>query len=181
MHEFWIPLDIIAERFWPKVDKSGGPDACWPWTAGCHKDGYGLLRVGKGVLSKGGKQILAHRVSVALDGRSPGENCTCHTCDNPPCVNPKHLVVASVAWNQADKMRKGRIFHKLTDRQIREIYDLCNPYTYAIYTRVAERFGVSIALVSLIARRKHRVLASQGKVTSIGAVPLIGVSKGRDF
>ena len=22
------------ERFWPKVDKSGGKDACWPWLAG---------------------------------------------------------------------------------------------------------------------------------------------------
>lgn len=22
-----------AARFWEKVDKSGGPDACWPWTA----------------------------------------------------------------------------------------------------------------------------------------------------
>lgn len=34
----------LAERFWPKVDKSGGPDACWPWLGGINGDGYGFIR-----------------------------------------------------------------------------------------------------------------------------------------
>src|SRR5438874_974236 len=33
-----IPL---KDGFWSKVDKSGGPDACWPWTGCINAWGYG--------------------------------------------------------------------------------------------------------------------------------------------
>jgi len=36
----------------------------------------------------------------------------CHKCDNPACVRPSHLFVATHAENMSDKDRKGR--HGLT-------------------------------------------------------------------
>jgi hypothetical protein len=32
----------------------------------------------------------------------------CHTCDNPPCINPAHLLIRPAAWNTWDSIEKGR-------------------------------------------------------------------------
>ncbi len=35
----------LIDRYLAKVDKSGGPDACWPWTGSLNK-GYGQIGAG---------------------------------------------------------------------------------------------------------------------------------------
>lgn len=32
---------LLAERFWSKVDRSGGSDGCWVWTRARNTWGYG--------------------------------------------------------------------------------------------------------------------------------------------
>lgn len=32
-----------------------------------------------------------------------------HSCDNPPCCNPKHLIVGTQAENTQDKIDRGRM------------------------------------------------------------------------
>jgi hypothetical protein len=97
----------VAERFWPKVDRSGGPDACWPWTATVRSDGYGMIDVG-------GKMVGAHRVSweiangpIPVGGDYHG-TCVLHRCDNPLCVNPSHLFLGTNDDNTKDRDAKGR-------------------------------------------------------------------------
>jgi hypothetical protein len=70
-----------AERFWEKVDKSGG---CWEWTA--------YKRQGYGRFSMPGGPVLAHRLAwLMLIGPIPAGLVLDHLCRNPGCVNPAHL------------------------------------------------------------------------------------------
>ena len=85
--------------FWKSVDRTGGPDACWPWTGFKDDDGYGRY----------GRQ-RAHRVAYKLAiGPIPAGFLVRHvTCDNPPCCNPVHLAIGTAADNSADMVAKGR-------------------------------------------------------------------------
>lgn len=89
------------QRFWSKVDKSGGDDACWLWT-GCRRNQrYGHCRWG-------GKMRSSHRIAWEItNGVIPDGLCVCHHCDNPPCVNPKHLFLGTQLDNVRDYIAKG--------------------------------------------------------------------------
>jgi hypothetical protein len=91
----------VAARFWSKVDRSGGSDACWPWIAGRFSNGYGAFRVG-------GRPHAAHRVALVLSGAELGGLAALHHCDNPPCCNPAHLFVGTLSDNARDMIAKGR-------------------------------------------------------------------------
>ena len=69
------------------------------------RDGYGRK-------SRHGKMRYAHRLAYVdkhgltlddIDGQ-----VVRHTCDNPPCVNPDHLLLGTQQDNVNDKMTRGR-------------------------------------------------------------------------
>lgn len=54
-------------------------------------------------------RAYAHRVAWELTyGPIPNGLRVLHTCDNPRCVNPGHLMLGTQSDNIADSMRKGR-------------------------------------------------------------------------
>jgi len=94
----------MEQRFWSKVDKSGGPDACWPWTRKRTHDGYGVFAL------RNGKQHPAHRIAWELtNGEILHGLLACHHCDNRLCCNPVHLFLGTVRDNALDASRKGRL------------------------------------------------------------------------
>jgi hypothetical protein len=147
-----------AERFWSRVDRSGGPDACWPWTGPLNRGGYGVFYWHE-------KDVPAHRVAYEIThGPVPHDVFVCHNCpggDWPACCNPAHLWSGSHAENMADKVAKGRQPRgeahgsaKLTETQVSEIRHLAN--VGALTRRaIARRYAVHPNTVWQILARKR--------------------------
>jgi len=114
---------ILAHRFWSKVGPAPS-SCCWKWTACKNKDGYGAFRLKY-------KLVLAHRVAYTLTkGEIPDGLIVRHTCDNPACCNPDHLILGTQADNMADRGERKRqskgeqhYASKLTATQAMEIYN----------------------------------------------------------
>lgn len=92
-------------KFWSRVDRSGGPDACWPWTGARHPKGYGLL-------PRRTAPWTAHALSLVLSvGPRPTGLQAAHACHNKLCCNPRHLRWATQVENAQDNVRAGRHAH----------------------------------------------------------------------
>lgn len=112
---------------------------CWEWI-GSKRNGYGLF-------SRNNKTTSAHRVSYeAHHGLIPSGMVVRHSCDNPSCINPNHLLIGTIADNVADREARGRRdvkgeqigTSKLTEAQVLEIRASSESHTEA-----GARLGVS--------------------------------------
>lgn len=88
-----------ADDFWTKVSKEKG---CWIWTKSKDGDGYGLFSFANKTV-RATRFLLGTILGVDLRGKE-----VLHSCDNPSCVNPDHLLVGTTADNAKDREAKGR-------------------------------------------------------------------------
>lgn len=142
----------LSKRFWTNVDVRG-PDDCWQWLACKTRYGYGVMRAD-------GKQRLAtHILWFLRHGYWPQKSRTAnHHCDNPSCLNPKHLYLGTPKSNTRDMMKRNRYViqrgelcgrAKLTNK---EVYTIKRLLVRGGITQkeLAFRFGVSKPIISRI-------------------------------
>ncbi len=124
----------------------GDPDSCWEWKGGRHGKGYGQF---------GNPTRKAHRVAWEMYcGPVSNGLHVLHRCDNPPCVNPKHLFLGTNLDNVRDKIAKGRARNVrgeespsalLTEQQVRLIR--VDPRIHRV---IAADYGISQSTVSAV-------------------------------
>lgn len=130
---------------------------------GCHEwqgakrgpMGYSSLRNSADLLPK---MIYGHVVSYEHHkGTIPKGMVVRHTCDNPICVNPDHLILGTHADNRQDVIDRGRegdcTPYKITEDDVREIRRL---HTDGLgILPIAARFKVGKSQISRIIRRER--------------------------
>lgn len=105
----WPLITRLTHTGWDVTDRG-----CWEWRGPRSEKGYGLLHAPR--LSLDGVRV--HRVIWEMHNTRtiPEDHVIRHRCDNPPCVNPDHLELGTVAENQADMVARGRSIAYSTGR-----------------------------------------------------------------
>jgi len=144
-------MTTIDERFLAKCEEKLD-NGCIEWKGTKTQRGYGSLRIGPASAGR----ILAHRYAYErIHGDIPPGLVVMHSCDNPRCVNHRHLQLGTHKDNTADMIKKGRQgwrvktpWQKLSKADADVIRQL---HQQGIAQRViASKFGVSPPLVSML-------------------------------
>ena len=130
------------DGFWSHVDIRGD-DECWNWQGATFKDSgrvRGQVRINR-------KVYLASRIAFLIAYGYFPMPMGLHSCDNPLCVNPKHIHEGTHQDNMDEKVERGRVvvslgeqhgLHKLNDEQVREIRQM-----KGTQKSIAKYFGIS--------------------------------------
>lgn len=158
--QYWEKLEA---NFWSKY-KEDTKTGCWIWEDFLNPKGYGRIKykLQNGAWVKRSATRMSwgftHKVSLLSDA------LVCHICDNPPCINPKHLFIGTAQDNTLDCVAKGRhisqthpelIPKRYSDSLILEIIRQHKLYKRK-YTDIAKEFKVSETHVQRIVKGQSR-------------------------
>lgn len=150
--------------FWDRVDKSAGPNSCWPWMASTVR-GYGQITLS-------GRHYKSHRIAKYLEC---GELCpdgmfVCHRCNNPICCNPKHLRYGTPESNAHDRCTNSSNtnVYAASEQAIAIRKEYCEN-SVPIY-KLAKKYGLSeSSIVGIVYGKTFR--STPGPITQRPEVP----------
>lgn len=121
---------------------------CLEWQRALNTDGYARA------FYDGDYNGKVHRIVFALS--NPGVDIqglnVRHSCDNPVCINPAHLLAGTVADNMRDRDVRGRHgFASFNAEQVREIRELLSTGEHT-QQEIADMFDGHVTSISQIKR-----------------------------
>lgn len=147
------PTGNRVTDFWARVAITANDEKCWEWQGKVTRAGYG-------VFSDHCNAIYAHRLAYELATGIKPTLFILHSCDNPGCVNPKHLREGTPQENTRDAIERNRIARgerkrnaKLTENDVREIRRRIA--SGDARKRIAQEFGVHPTRIDYIKHKKN--------------------------
>lgn len=111
-------------------------NGCWEWNKSTCSSGYGQLTENK-------KYWLAHRYSYSCCYGEIGKGKVIrHTCHNPKCCNPKHLI----SGTQADNWNDSRVKNIISMKKRRGNWEICG-VKYRTCREASDKTGISLAAI----------------------------------
>lgn len=135
-------------------------DACLEFKYRQNPQGYSRIK------NSHKSSIFAHRFAYCWHNGVSIESidglCVMHSCDNPCCINPKHLVLGTWAENNRDRADKGRSAKNLhvkrmfTPEDVRVIRRRYSPTRCPLngVSALARDYNVDTNTIYQIVRRK---------------------------
>jgi len=149
------------DRFWSKVDKKS-ENECWNWLAGIKtKGGYGGFYI-----NQIKNTASCHKISFILEHNFDWEDLTKgivvrHSCNNPQCVNPKHLKLGTCKDNSQDMVKAGNSMAGIKNRKSKlnnkEVKEIRKKWITGKYTQrqLADQHNMTDSSISAIVNNKR--------------------------
>lgn len=96
----YLAMSMIFKRLMSKSRRT--ESGCLEWTGWRNYEGYGQTSY------KSHGEPTHRLMYMAVKGPIPEGMIVRHTCDNPPCMEPDHLLLGTEAENTADSLERGR-------------------------------------------------------------------------
>ena len=125
-------------------------DECIEWPFGRDRQNYGAVQ-------RNGKVLKAHRLvaGICFMRELKSWEVVRHTCDNPPCCNPKHLRVGTQTDNIKDMFSKGRNTSGMAKLNRQSVKDIKRRYALGErQASIAKDYGVHRSSISNVCRGK---------------------------
>lgn len=135
--------------------KNRTEEECWEFRMNNTPRGYSRMRT-VSLYGERRHYVYGHRFFWAVsNGRWPEKGeIVRHTCDNPPCVNPKHLEIGTQVDNMRDRDMRGRSgVSKLSEQDVLDIR-ADHATGQANAQDLAERYGVVPGTIRCVIQRK---------------------------
>jgi len=95
-----------------RIDEATG---CWLWTGPYWdkrpwpQNRYGYIGIDYDPVKGRSRTVGTHRAMlIAIHGPLTSQQCACHRCDVPLCINPEHLFIGTMGDNIRDSRSKNR-------------------------------------------------------------------------
>lgn len=172
------PMKRARRPFWENVDRSGGPDACWPWLGYCKKSGHGLTS------HKGACMHASRKAYILTHGEIRSELLVCHKCDNAICCNAAHLYLGTRADNMIDRfgtmpVGERRPYNRstvLSNEQLGELWEMRRKGK--LLRECAAHFDVHIATICRYITIYRKEMLAKNRADRKTRVSRAGITSG---